>query len=84
MTPPRQLDHSVTGPFSLKGGKLTFRTASGLLGYDARKAMKAEQDLTVSISPPEGSREMKGKVLSVELLEHVKPLQYEIVMRISS
>ena len=76
-------DRLVDGPFTLKGGTLTFRTASGLLGYDARKALAADQDLTVSISPPEGTRVLKGKVVSVELLEHMKPLQWEIVIRVS-
>ena len=80
MSPPNK-DHLVQGPFTIKGGKLTFRTSSGAFGYDARVAMKAGLNLTVSLSQPEGSKEMEGKVLSVELLEHVKPIQWEIVMR---
>lgn len=54
-----------------------------MLGYDARVAMKSGTNLTVSISPPEGVREMTGKVRSVELLEHMTPLQWEIVMLVS-
>ena len=77
-------DRVVSGPFTLKGGTLTFRTESGLLGYDARKAMAAGQDLTVSISRPEATRELTGKVVNVELLEQMKPLQWEIVIRVSA
>ena len=81
--PPVQRDHFVSGPHTLKGGRLTFRTASGLLGYDARVAMASGRTFTVSITQPEGPKEVNGKVLSVELLEHLKPIQWEIVLRIS-
>ncbi len=82
--PPLHRDHIVHGPFTLKGGKLTFRTASGLLGYDARVAMAAGRNLTVTVKEPEGTKKIEGKVLTVELLEHVKPMQWEIIMRIST
>jgi len=80
--PPLHRDHTVHGSFTLKGGKLTFQCGSGLLAYDARQAMDACGDLTVCLTPPDGVKEVTGKVMSVELIEGAKPLKYEIVMRV--
>ena len=80
---PLHRDHTVHSPFTLKGGKLTFECGAGLLAYDARQAMDAGRDFTVCLTPPEGIKEVTGKVLSVELIKLVKPLKYEIVMHVS-
>jgi hypothetical protein len=82
--PPLHRDHVVHGPFVLVARKLTFQCGGGLLAYDARQAMDAGRDFTVTLTPPEGVKEVTGKVLSVDLLKDAKPLRYEIVMRISS
>ncbi len=44
--------------------------------------MDACGDLTVCLTPPDGVKEVTGKVMSVELIEGAKPLKYEIVMRV--
>lgn len=80
--PPLQRDHSINGPYTLKGGELTFRTASGRLADDARTALKAGRGLAVSVTLPGGIRELEGKVLSVGLLEHGRPVQWEIVIQV--
>ena len=41
-----------------------------MLAYDARQALDVGRDFTVTLTPAEGTKEMDGKVLSVELLEH--------------
>ena len=73
-------DYPVIGPYTLKGGKVTLRTASGLLGYDARLAMAAGRTFTVSIPHPEGLKEINGKVLSVDLVKGEKPALWQIKM----
>ena len=79
--PPLHRDHVVYGPFTLKGGKLTFQSGGGTLAYDARKAMDAGRDFVVNMTSPEGPKEVKGKVLSVDLVKGATPVRYEIVMR---
>jgi hypothetical protein len=81
---PLNRDHVVYGPFTLKGGKLKFQCGGGTLAYDARKAMDAGSEFAVHVMPPEGSKEVKGKVLSVDLVKGATPVRYEIVMRDSS
>lgn len=82
--PPLHRDHVVHGPFTLKAGKLTFQCGGGLLAYDARQAMDAGRDFTVTLTPPEGVRDVTAKVFSVELVKGARPLRYEIVMRVSA
>jgi hypothetical protein len=78
--PPLHRDHLVYGPFTLKGGKLTFQCGA-TLAYDARQAMDAGRDFIVTLTPPEGLKEVTGKVLSIDLVKGAEPLRYEIVMR---
>ena len=54
------------------------------LAFDARQAMADGRDFSVSITQPEGLKVVNGKVLSVEMVEGVKPAQWEIVIRASS
>ena len=82
--PPLHRDHVVIGPHTLKGGKLTFRTAGALLASDARHAMAARRSFTVALTGPDGLKEVTGKVLSVELVEGVEPAQWETVIRLSA
>jgi hypothetical protein len=48
---------------TLKCGKLTFQCGSGVLAYDARQAMDAGRDFTVTLTPPEGVKDVTGKLL---------------------
>ena len=78
---PLNREHVVYGPFTLKGGKLKFQCGSGTLVYEARKAMDAGSEFAVHVTSPESSREVKGKVLGVDLVKGATPVRYEIVMR---
>jgi hypothetical protein len=79
--PPLHRDYLVIGPYTLKGGKLTFPTGAAALAFDARQAMADGRDFSVSITQPEGLKVVNGKVLSVDLVEGVKPAHWEIVIR---
>jgi len=79
--PPLHREHFVDGPFTLKGGKLTFQCGA-VLAYDARRAIDADQVFTVTLTAPDGAKEATGKVLSVELVKGAAPPRYEIVMRV--
>ena len=76
---PVSRDHFVSGPYTLRKGRLTFRTTGSILGGDARQAMASGRTLTVCLTPPEGLREVAGKVLSVELIKNTPPTEWEIV-----
>jgi hypothetical protein len=82
--PPLHLDRFVTGPYTLKGGRLTFQTSGSLLGSDARQAMTSGRTLTISLTTPEGIRGVTGKVLSVELIKGTPPTAWEIVMKVAT
>ena len=45
-------------------------------------AMAAGGTFTVYLTPPEGVKDVTGKVLSVELIEGAVPLKYGIVMKV--
>ena len=77
---PLNRDQVVYGAFTLKGGKLTFECGSGTLVFEARKAIEAGSDFAVNVTLPEGPKEVKGKVLSVDQVEGANPARYEIVM----
>ena len=59
--PPLHRDHVAFGPVTLKGGKLTFRTAGALLAQDAKRAQASGRDFTVSLSEPDKLTEMMGR-----------------------
>ncbi len=82
--PPLHRDYIITGPHTLKGGRLTFQAKGSLLGSDARQAMASGRTLTVCLSAPEGVREVVGKVLSVELIKGTPPTAWEIVMKVAT
>jgi hypothetical protein len=63
--------------------QLTFKTDRPLLGSEACQALATGRNFTVSLSTPDGLREITGKVLSVEPVDHVKPAQWEIVLRVT-
>ena len=79
---PHRLDraHHVHGPHNLKAGKLTFTTASAMLGADAKQAMAAGRDFTVTVSEANGLKDLTGKVQSVELVEKHT---WEVVMKVT-
>ena len=65
--PPVYRDYIITGPYTLRSGRLTFET-TGSLGANARQAMVSGRTLTVRLTTPAGVKEIVGKVVSVELL----------------
>jgi hypothetical protein len=77
--PPLHRNHFVTGPYTLKGGRLTFR-ADQQTTYYAQQARDADADFTVCLSGRDGLKEMTGKILSVELIKGMKPAQWEITI----
>jgi hypothetical protein len=79
---PLHRDHFISGPYTLKGGKLTFR-AEHLTFYDARLAKEAGRDFTIHLSGPDGLQAFAGKVLSSKLVEGTKPARWEITMRVT-
>jgi len=78
--PPLKRDHMVSGPHTLKGGKLTFTTASAMLGSDAKWAKAAGRDLTVTVSEANGLKDLTGTVQSVE---HVEKHTWRVVMKVT-
>jgi len=80
--PPLNRDHVVNGPYTLERGKLTFKTSGSLLGSEARHAMAKGRTLTVSVTTPEGVKDLAGKVVSVDLIKATPPTEWEIVMRL--
>jgi hypothetical protein len=50
-------------------------------GYAAREFPFIGSDFAVNVTSPESSREVKGKVLGVDLVKGATPVRYEIVMR---
>lgn len=81
--PPLHRDHFISGPYTLKADRLTFK-AEHQTAYDARHAKEAGRDFTVCVSESDGLKEMTGKVVSIDLVPGVKPAKWEIVMRVSS
>jgi hypothetical protein len=81
--PPLHRDYIVSGPHTLKGGRLTFKTGGALLGSEARQAMIVGKELTVTLMEPGGLKDVTGKVLSVELVKGAKPAQWEIVIKVA-
>jgi len=79
--PPGNRDYIITGPYTLRSGRLTFET-TGSFGADARQAMVSGRTLTVRLTTPAGVKEISGKVVSVELIDGTPPTAWEIEMKV--
>ena len=73
---------TVLESYTLEGGKLTFRTDAPLVCHEVRNAMAAGRTLTLRLA--RAGKEVRGKVLSVELVPGVTPAQWNVVIRLSS
>jgi hypothetical protein len=80
--PPLHREHHVHGTFKLENGRLTFHTGSALLAQEAQQAKAAGRDFTVCLMSADPVHDETGKVVSVELVEGVKPSQWQVIMTV--
>ena len=79
--PPHLCSPPVLASYTLRDGKLIFRTDIPHLGYEARDAMAAGRCLTYCLASED--KDVIGKVMRVELVEGEKP-QWEVVIWLSA
>ena len=76
----QEKQHLVYGTYTLKGGKLTYRTQGVEHAHAAQQTRDAKRDFTVTALKPE-DKDFTGRVESVDLVVGVNPVTWEIVMR---
>jgi hypothetical protein len=75
-----QKENHVYGPFTLKNGRLTFRTGDAALTQRLRAERDRGQEATVYLLATRPIQEFTGQLASHELIVGV-PAQWEVVMR---
>ena len=79
-TTPRT--YPVVGPYTLQGRTLLFSTDDEFLSLDAEQALISRLPFALMLIGRSGLKDVKGAVLSIAPLKGIKPLQWEIVMRV--
>ena len=79
---PRQLDKPLNaiGPYTLKGGKLTFRTGDAVLPQRLRVDAKQGRVSTVCLLSAAPIEEFVGTLEKVELVKIERPQEWQVVM----
>ena len=79
---PNRLDRdlNVHGPFTLKSGKLTFRTGNTWLAHDCKRAKETGTVLTVHLLAADPFRDFAGIVGDVAIVSDRLPTRWEMPM----
>jgi hypothetical protein len=79
---PYRLDRdlNVHGPYTVKAGKLNFRTDHARLAQDLKRAQQSGSVLTVNLMSADSIAEFTGTVEAVELISNRLPACWEVTM----
>ena len=80
MSTPNLLD----GPYTLEGDLLTFFVTDAAVVLQCSDAQMSGADVTVTLTEPEGTKDITGKIRSVELLSAGIRSSWRVVMRVSA
>ena len=58
----------------------SFKTTDSKVAYECRKALRAGEDITVTIAMRGGTKKITGRVLDVALIPNTVELTWEIVI----
>ncbi|HTE40475.1 MAG TPA: hypothetical protein VK629_06590 [Steroidobacteraceae bacterium] len=76
--------HLLNGPYTLKGHRLTFFVTDAAVALQCWDAQKSGADVTVTLTELEGTKDITGKIHSVELLSTGIRSNWRVVMRVSA
>jgi hypothetical protein len=75
--------HLLDGPYTLKGHELTFFVTDPAVALRCWHSREHRSDLTVTLTEPEGTKDITGKIKSIELLATGIRSSWRVVMRVS-
>ena len=75
--------HPVNGPYTLKGRQLTFFVTDAAVALQCWDARESGSDVTVTLTESEGTKDITGKIHSIELLSSGMRSRWRVVMRVA-
>ena len=76
--------HVLNGPYTLEGHQLTFFVTDAAVALQCWDARESGADVTVTLTESEGTKDITGKIDSVELLSTGIRPSWRVVMRVSA